>query len=344
LIALLGVSLFILGCDDSSDDSTQAAENAAKELSEKTDFNGKVDVTDATVTVKASTAITITEAFTVGGGVTLVVPATATLTVPAGKPATIDGTLIIGAGAEKVTVTKATLKGGAADGDAGTLTLANNDELTLSSSGTIVVATTGTGGVILENTEFGAGTYTATGTIAIKAGTTGDTITTGATAGSKLGLGTLSLGNNSATAAVYTFKGNNAGDAKVALATDSITIPADSGTTAGASVDADGKAGITLGDGSIVIGGKGTSSAGSGHLDLAVGTTIGVFGETTKTTISDGAGFADGDDQAKEDITSANITNTGGTIAIGTAVKIYCGNDVTANTATSSITTTLAFE
>jgi hypothetical protein len=326
LIALLGVSLFILGCDDSSDDAPGLTpEEKAEALAEKTVFKDKVTVKDATVTVNAGTAITISEAFTVEDGVTLVVPATATLTVPAGKPATINGTLIIGDGADKVTVTKATLKGGVAAG-AGTLTLADGDELTLSSSGTIVVATTGTGGVILPNTEFGAGTYTATGTIAIKAVTTGDTITTGAVdKNDKLTIGTLALGEASTVATEQvTYTLTKSTSAKVALTTNTLTIPA------GASVAASAKAGITLG--SIVIGRA--STTGNGHLDLAAGSEIGTFtggaNASSGVKIAAAVNLADGDNTGAKAVDVGTNSNGVLTVAAG-GVKLYGANGASDN-------------
>jgi hypothetical protein len=232
LIALLGVSLFILGCDDSSDDSTEPTQDA---LDLVADLGGK-EFAEATGggTVVLKDDVTLTTATTVKAGVTLVVPATATLTVPAGKPATINGTLIIGAGADKVTVTKATLKGGVAVG-AGTLTLINNEVLTLADTGTIVV--TGTAGkVILPNTEFGAGTYKAKGVVTITALTGGDTI---ATPGTSAGDGLTFYVGSDATDSI----------ALTATATAAASYELDAVATSGEKITfgaADSKAAITI--------------------------------------------------------------------------------------------------
>jgi hypothetical protein len=78
---------------------------------------------------------------------------------------------------------KATLAGGSAT--AKVLTLADTDALTLADTGTIVAAGEN-GKVALPNTEFGAGTYTADGAVAITPGTEGDTIETANEAGKGL--------------------------------------------------------------------------------------------------------------------------------------------------------------
>jgi filamentous hemagglutinin len=71
LIALLGVSLFIMGCDDSSDDSTQSAEKAAEELVKDLGTGAKVDTSDPKKVVLEG-PVTTSKPVTVESGVTLV--------------------------------------------------------------------------------------------------------------------------------------------------------------------------------------------------------------------------------------------------------------------------------
>jgi hypothetical protein len=95
LIALLGVSLFILGCDDSSDDSTEAAEQAATELAaEFGEDEAKADGTTVTLQKPA----TITKPISVEVGVTLNI-GTHDLTVDTRGVLTIKtGAIIAGTG------------------------------------------------------------------------------------------------------------------------------------------------------------------------------------------------------------------------------------------------------
>jgi hypothetical protein len=102
LIALLGASLFILGCDDSSDDSTQAAEQAAQEL-EASFGEGEAKAVGTKVTLlKAATA---KDDLIVGKGVTLDV-GTYTLTVEGDISG--EGTVVATTGSVSLANTDAT--------------------------------------------------------------------------------------------------------------------------------------------------------------------------------------------------------------------------------------------
>jgi hypothetical protein len=187
--------------------------------------------------------------------------------------------------------------------------------LALATGGTITVA--GTGKVGLENTTFGAGTYTASGVVTISSINMGDTIAIGATDGTgKLalaGAGGLTLGQKGSDAggATYTLTAGDAGE-KVTLGSNAIVIPyAD---TTGASVAAaDEFAGITIGTGTIKLDFATGKSGGS--LELVEGNTIGVFdgGTITKgATNAEVTTFGTADiDGTKKNGELDNTTNNG---------------------------------
>jgi hypothetical protein len=305
LIALLGVSLFILGCDDRSDESTQAAEQAAEALAKKDTFQGKVDVDGATVTLKPGQNITIAEAITVEDGVKLVVPAGGTLTVGAGGSLAVAGSLEV----------------------PGTVTV--NTTVTLAAGKTIKV--TGQGKVTLgSNLELVAGTFTGQGTNGVKFdGATSAIIAGNGTAtavGDGLLIGTaadgvklLSSGTSASTASFA------ASVAKTTIGGITISVAVTPGTLTDASTQE-----FTVGaTGSIVLG---TTSGGvdvgnSGQLILGIGAKIGVFADTSSAselvadTGNDAIAFTKTDSSngaitAKDGtltVSEGSVTHTGGT-------------------------------
>jgi hypothetical protein len=98
MAVLLGVSLSFLGCDDSTEETTEptAAELAAAELAASADFKDNVSVSGATVTLTKD--VTITEKATVADGVTLEVPTGKTLTIKEGATVTNNGEVVIKSG------------------------------------------------------------------------------------------------------------------------------------------------------------------------------------------------------------------------------------------------------
>jgi hypothetical protein len=141
-------------------------------------------------------------------------------------------------------------------GNTGVVTVEDTNILELGNEGIITV--TGTGSkVTLPNTEFGVGTYTATGKLTITAGTSEDTIETGDAAGDGLKYG--SGGNDIAFTATsasdpatYTLTQSDSGsNNKIVFAEISsvptITIPVGSGTGADLKIPAEGT--VVIGQG-----------------------------------------------------------------------------------------------
>jgi hypothetical protein len=96
LIALLGVSLFILGCDDSSDDAGPSdAEKAATTLAEALGAGAAVDGTDSTKVNVTVNPPSIDKSVPVGAGVKLDIAAGVDLTVGQGGTLVIDATAVI---------------------------------------------------------------------------------------------------------------------------------------------------------------------------------------------------------------------------------------------------------
>jgi hypothetical protein len=232
-------------------------------------------------------------------------------------------TVIAGASTNTVTLTEATLAGGAVGStvtaSATGLTLANGATLTLADGGTIVAAESGK--LATVHAEFGAGTYTATGEVAIAAVTAGDTITTANASGDGLSLGAassaLSLLNNGANAAVYTVKVTSTDPVVFGNGTSAVAVP---GT---GSVEADGKAFIRLG-----TSGNATDAIGlvqSATLKLAVGAKLGVFsGGTGDTSVTPDVGGSVGTAVVSSD-GIATLNNTTGTLTVTTADVVLTG-------------------
>jgi hypothetical protein len=218
----------------------------------------------------------------------------------AGSGLTVDGRvellnnakLIIGDGdntveftsAATTTTNPATINGGKANGEAGTLELVNNDSIGLVATSKIVV--NGDSKVILPNTEFGAGTYTVNGDVTINAKTRGDEIVTSTIAGNGLILGSaataLSLLTQGATVATYTFvAGGTASEKKkIVLGNGASAITVGNNDTQNAfKVKASATANIVLGTGNSIKLGNGAI------LELATGAKIGMFTDNTKITL-----------------------------------------------------------
>jgi hypothetical protein len=90
MIALLGASLFFLGCPTDSDDDDKTSEKSAAEKAGEALGEG-VSVDGDNVTLTADK--TLSAAFTIDADVTLTVSAGKTLTVPTGLTLTVNGTL-----------------------------------------------------------------------------------------------------------------------------------------------------------------------------------------------------------------------------------------------------------
>ncbi|MDR1637219.1 MAG: hypothetical protein LBR93_07760 [Treponema sp.] len=265
-----------------------------------------------------------------GGNVTVGASGVVNIGTAGSLAVTGTKTLTVGGSANNVTFTKATVKG-TLTGETGTVTIADTQTIVLVDTGTIVVA--GEGKVDLVHTTFGAGTYTAGKGITITAATAGDTIVTDSVdnaATNKLAVGDqLALGEKagaSTTAATYTFK--KGGDNKVVLnaAENTITIPADSGNT-GAQVEVSAAAGITLGDGSILLGRA--TAGGAGSLKFASGATIGTFTEETNSKLATSGNFTDGDNESAKDV-PVGSANDDGVITADTKT-VYGAKDGTGN-------------
>jgi hypothetical protein len=216
LIALLGVSLFIMGCDDSSDDAEKSTADLAKELVEALGGEGvaEIDPDDATgKTVKLIAAMTgDPKAVTVQAGVTL---KTGAIELKATTLA-VNGKLELDAAAEPTG--NVTVGAGGSIALGADLTIAAGKNLTLTggpaSGATAGAKLTGTGKVVAGATEIVGGTggwqAVGTGTIAIEAGATGastvKTVTIAAsattsvlTAGTGATITQLAVANNNLT-------------------------------------------------------------------------------------------------------------------------------------------------
>jgi hypothetical protein len=271
---------------------------------------------EGTATFSAATFAAVAKDITINGSATLgaaAVPlgdvkvgSNGSLTVVTGKSLTLDtdktltvagqltvttggsldasaGTVIIGDATNKVTLIKATLAGGSGVGATGVLTLVNTNTLTLADAGTITVADTGK--VVLPNTEFGAGTYTATNDVVISALTDGDTIKTGTTENDGLAFAVtandkIALTSNTTSAATYTFVAVASSGEKVVFGeaadkTAAITIPGHAtNNAANLTVPAEGT--VVIGQGSSSPGGSIVlkHAANGGTLTVAAGTVI----------------------------------------------------------------------
>jgi hypothetical protein len=112
MIALLSVSLFVLGCSTDSDDDDDPpagptpAELAAQALAGREDFS-QANAVGSTVTLGAN--VSLDEDLDIAAGVTIVT-GDKTLTVPSGKSLTVDanGTIIVESGGELVIADGAT--------------------------------------------------------------------------------------------------------------------------------------------------------------------------------------------------------------------------------------------
>ena len=346
----LGGDLTVTGTATLGSTLTNTAAAVAT-FNDETEVTGMVTSGSGGLTIGGTGAVTLTAAPTITNGLTVTNTTGVTMPSVTGVASqSIDasaGKVIFGNATGSVAITNGTLASGTGSAGAaanGAVTLTNGATLTLADTGTIVVA--GTGSVVLPNSIFGAGTYTVTGTVTISSLTAGDTIVTGATDNTdKLAVGVLLLGEVTSAgtnAATYTLVKSNAGD-KVSLdaANGKITLPADTGTTKGASLTVTAYAGITLGaTGSIELGRK-VSGAGAGKLALVAGATIGVFADTTagNFNITSAANVADADDEATEKVAFGSANSSG---TITAALKDVYGANGTAGYAVINTDTTLS--
>ncbi|MDR1095663.1 MAG: hypothetical protein LBL31_04685 [Spirochaetaceae bacterium] len=227
---------------------------------------------NSTTTVKLGTAVEGTGDLTVKKTLNVSGKAFA----PAALKLGTTGTAVIGgSGSNKVTLSKADLVKGTADGTAGTLTLINEETLTLADTGSIKVE--GQGKLATLHAEFGLGTYTAAGEVEIAAKTAGDEIKTAATAGKGLILGgnassttALKLLTSDASAATYTLKAVSGGNIRIAGNNITVGHATDLATDNASNIAVPAKGSIVLGNGRIDLG-------GTAFLEFATGTKIGVF-------------------------------------------------------------------
>jgi hypothetical protein len=217
----------------------------------------------------------------------------------------------------------------------GTLNVDTNAESLTINAG--ITVTVGAGGAInFLHSTFGAGTYAAGGAVEIAAGTTADTITTAAAEGNGLTTGGVILVNNTSSAAVYTLAKGTGGD-KIILAGGSITVPASTSGGAVLGVPAEGL--VTLGSGSIVLGGN-TTESDRGNLTFTSGGKIGVFAacnnssNTTLTSLGGGT----------EAHTATTIVGTGATenatVVTSSAVQVRSVSDSDATIQAGNTVTT----
>jgi filamentous hemagglutinin len=279
LIALLGVSLFILGCDDSSDDSTQAAEQAAAELVK--DLGDEFAVATGGGNVELRKNMTDDVAVEVKAGVTLDTKgftlAATTLkvdgTVKLDKAAAPTGAVTVGKSG-RIIVDKAD----------GILTIGTS--LTLAEGG--VLETKGGGTVVIEQTTFGGvGTWTASATggdedpgvsgISITVAT--DVTTVALAAGNKTSPRTAGILTASGTDPTITQAAGQANNDLIVSAATTINL----GGTSSASVL--GK--ILLGQGGTGPGKLSLTAADSVILTLAAGTSGTAYGTSLTSIDSD---------------------------------------------------------
>jgi hypothetical protein len=289
LIALLGVSLFILGCDDSSDDSTQAAEQAAQELVK--DLGGDefaVATGGGNVELrKNTTAVPVT----VPDGVTL---DTKTFTLAA-TTLTVNGTVKLGASA---TPTGAVTVGGKITVDGAGVELdMTTQALTLTEGG--VLETKGGGTVEFGATTFsGVGTWTASATGGTaEAGVSGVKLQSAATGA------TISLvpGSGTRTAGILTAGGTP-------IITQAAVGSNDLAISAGITIALGGVKGTGTGIvGQLVLAGDGTNP---GKITLADNTSVVSTGNTPGNAVFGTAATIGGKTPTTTTI-AVTITTTG---------------------------------
>ncbi|MDR0638965.1 MAG: hypothetical protein LBG27_08740 [Spirochaetaceae bacterium] len=113
------------------------------------------------------------------------------------------------------------------------------------------------------------------------------------------------------------------GGAKVLLnaAAGKITIPADTGTSGGASLAVTQYAGITLGAAGSIELGREASGNGAGKLALAAGATVGVFDDQVNSKLPAAANVAGSDDTASAEVDWASA-NASGVLTVKT-ISVY---------------------
>jgi hypothetical protein len=266
LIALLGVSLFIMGCDDSSDDAEKSTTDLAKDLAEKL-VNAKVDPANDTKVLLTGIVNLPTENITVAKGITLDTGAF-TLAV---ADLTVNGTVNLGAAATP----------------AGNVTVGASATLTVGQSGTLVIDTSavisGTGKII---TNGGAITIGGTaGYTAPTPGVAGDDIADAVTA---LAADVVKLTDKSTINLDTTFGGTSSTIPGIGSTAGEI----DSGSSATLDIEADADgtdnaAAIALE--STLVTGTLTSTAVSGTDSADIGATYTLSLSTKDLQITDGS-------------------------------------------------------
>jgi hypothetical protein len=228
MIALLGASLFFLGCPTDSDDDDKTPEKtAAEKAAEVGDAFGDEAEVDGAV-VKLTADKTLSAAVTIPSDVTLAVTAGKTLTVATGGSLTVNGTLSGGAGAKIVVEGSGTITGGSF----------------FDASGTALEAVTA--GVYYWNADAG-GEGTA-GWKLLKSGTVGNV--------------TVSNTDGTATVAAKDVVVSIVNDTFVAI--DAETVLADWITNLPAGLTAKAKTAVEAGDTTVTITVSGTSTVLSG--------------------------------------------------------------------------------
>jgi hypothetical protein len=246
----------------------------------KISLGGNLDLTTAGLTIDEGGVLDLKgKNLTTGASGDLALTSGSVISSVAGSVITsAGGAIVLGSDAHNVTVTDGSLPALPIFGANGILSIASG-AIVINTGGTIAAA--GTGKLSLPNTEFGAGTYTATGEVTITALANGDTIgTSGTTADDGLTIGgttdqTIVLKEQSTTAATFTLTKGGAG--KVILGEDGsdmavITIPA------GGELRASAAGTIEIGSantGGITLTGDGDTGDNDGRIYLVENATFG---------------------------------------------------------------------